>query len=364
MKRGKRPNLAKDLTADYLSGQLDHDRAEGIERFGRRSKFNQQFKTQRTHDRRQADRTDELEKLPIGRVIEVHGLYCTLQPQVASTADPSTSDAPAVRASAATVAPLLAVVPKTVQRTSTTRVIVGDIVRYAPSESPEPGAPQARVESVLDRKTILCRADSFKAREAWPIVANAEQMLIVAAIVEPRVKWGLIDRMILAARTGGLAPVLCLNKIDLIVPDSPDAIDLEEKLAHYARLGIESVRTSVTQSLGLDQLREKLRDRSTVLAGHSGVGKSSIANGISPELDLRTGDISHVHHKGKHTTTSARIFPLPTLSAEIIDTPGVKLFGLWQVDRDRIDAFFPDVLDGSAPEWRIQSHARILESIE
>lgn len=361
MKRGKRPNLAKDLTADYLSGQLDHDRAEGIERFGRRSKFNQQFKTQRTHDRRQADRADELDKLPTGRVIEVHGLYCTLQPVLAATPEQIAGNSAKV---AAPVSPLLAVVPKTVQRTSTTRVIVGDIVRYSPSESPEPGAPQARVEEVLDRKTILCRADSFKAREAWPIVANAQQMLIVAAIVEPRVKWGLIDRMILAARTGGLAPILCLNKIDLITPDSPDAIDLEEKLSHYATLGIESFRTSVTQSIGLEPLREKLRDRSTVLAGHSGVGKSSIANGISPDLDLRVGDISHVHHKGKHTTTSARIFPLPILNAEIIDTPGVKLFGLWHVDRDRVDEFFPDVLDGSAPDWRIQSHARIIESIE
>jgi ribosome small subunit-dependent GTPase A len=356
LKRGKRPNLAKDLTADYLSGQFDHDRAEGIERFGRRSKFNQQFKTQRTHDRRLADRADELDKLPTGRVIEVHGLYCTITPADSDASNHSAQQQIKPRQ-------LLAVVPKTVQRTSTTRVIVGDIVRYSPIESPEPGAPQARVEAVLDRKTILCRADSFKAREAWPIVANAEQMLIVAAVVEPRVKWGLIDRMILAARTGGLIPILCLNKIDLITPDSPEAIDLDEKLAHYATLGIDSVRTSVTQSIGLEPLRERLRDRSTVFAGHSGVGKSSIANGISPDLDLRVGDISHVHHKGKHTTTSARIFTLPMLNAEIIDTPGVKLFGLWHVDRNRVDEFFPDVLDDSAPDWRVESHARIIKSI-
>ena len=105
-----------------------------------------------------------------------------------------------------------------------------------------------------------------------------------------------------------------------------------------------------------------LKDRTTVLAGHSGVGKSSLVRAVQPELDLRVGAISGYTGKGRHTTTSARRYRLAG-GGDVIDTPGVKLFGLWAVTEENLAAFFPDVREGRAPAWRVESYGRILESI-
>src|SRR6185503_20105341 len=110
-----------------------------------------------------------------------------------------------------------------------------------------------------------------------PIVANAQQMLIVASIVNPIVKWGLVDRMIIAAQSGKLSPIVCLNKTDLATSELESA---EQVLAHYTSLGIECIKTSIETNESLDALREKLRDKATVLSGHSGVGKSSLIRAI------------------------------------------------------------------------------------
>jgi len=104
----------------------------------------------------------------------------------------------------------------------------------------------------------------------------------------------------------------------------------------------------VPAAIGLEELRELLRDRTTVLAGHSGVGKSTLLNSIQPTLRLRTGEISNYTGKGRHTTTSARRYPLD-FGGAVIDTPGVKLFGLWGVKRENVGEFFPDVASGQAP---------------
>lgn len=338
-----RKRINKNLTDDYLSDRLDEDSAQGRQRFGQRSKHHAQSKTARTHALRQTERTD-LETMPVARVIEVHGLYCTIETSSGK---------------------MLAIVPKTLQRTLETRIVVGDSVRFNPSTAPEPGAPQATIEALLERKTILCRSDSFKAQHAWPIVANADQVLIVASIVKPRIKWGLIDRMIVATQSGRLAPIICLNKIDLADQEtSHDALDeARTRLAHYRTIGVESHETSVIDRIGLDALRARLSNRITILAGHSGVGKSSLINSICPSIDLKVGDVSIVTDKGRHTTTSARIYPLEGDAGEVIDTPGVKLFGLWNVDRTRLDELFSDVFDETAPAWRVESYRRIVESL-
>ena len=203
-------------------------------------------------------------------------------------------------------------------------------------------------------------------------MANADQMLIVAAVTEPPVKWGLIDRMIAAARSGGLVPIVCLNKIDLIEPGEAgqpvetaddETVDPLAALDYYLSLGIQTLRTSVETALGLDELKGVLLDRTTVLAGHSGVGKSSLIAAVEPGLDIRIGAISGYTGKGRHTTSSARRYPLAA-GGTVVDTPGVKLFGLWGVTAERLIEFFPDVTADTAPPWRRQSYERILSTIE
>ena len=241
-------------------------------------------------------------------------------------------------------------------------VVVGDFVRVRPSgRSHESGKPEAVIEQVLPRETVLVRQDSFRKDRSDPIVANAQQMLIVASVLGPRVKWGLIDRMLISAQSGGLEPIICLNKMDLAI-DNPDLIaESDAVLAHYASLGTKTLKTSSTLNVGIEELRLVLTARKTVLAGHSGVGKSSLITSVAPEIKIRVGEISAFNEKGRHTTTSAHRYPLP-FSGEVIDTPGIKQFGLVDVHPDSLINFFPDVEAGEAPIGG-KSYRRDLESL-
>ncbi|HYE17737.1 MAG TPA: ribosome small subunit-dependent GTPase A [Tepidisphaeraceae bacterium] len=347
----KKAGRAKDRTADYLSGHVDEDRVETQQRFSDKSKHFQRRKTERTALLRAAEEAatveaGDLEALPSGDVILVHSLYS----QVEGAADHVTR---------------LCVVRKTLAKVSDTGVVVGDVVRFRETGTlDDQDRPEAVIEQILPRRTLLTRADSFKAIESHPIVANAGQMLIVAALAEPWPKWGLIDRMLIAAQGGGLVPVLCLNKADLV--DTKDGKRewefAQAALAHYASIGVRTLLTSVPTARGLDDLRTLLAGKTTVLAGHSGVGKSSLIRAIQPALDLRIGAISGYTGKGRHTTTSAQRFALDG-GGFVVDTPGVKLFGLWNVTPDNVADFFPDVRAGTAPEWRTESYQRIVDSL-
>ena len=355
----------KDLTSRYLSGALDEDRLDSLEAFKPSNKQRAQGKIVRTSQLRQEESALDTSPLPIGHVIQVFSLFCEVESEGTT---------------------YLCVVRKTLQRISQTQLVVGDFVRFRIVEregaselqaSLPPGnqqLPQGVVEEVLPRKTVLTRSDSFKGIVQHPIVANAQQMLIVISAKQPRPKWGLVDRMLVAALSGGLDPVLCLNKIDLLKnageeklpsrPDSKDSDSADPLLAfdHYSSLGYRSLKTSAEIQTGLDALREVLRGKDTVVAGHSGVGKSSLINSIQSSLDLRVGEISRYTNKGIHTTTSARRYPLD-FGGSIIDTPGVKMLGLWQVTRENLIDYFPDVANETAPPRRQESYERILESL-
>jgi ribosome biogenesis GTPase len=336
----------KDITARYLGGGMDMDRVDQQQRFGDKSKHYQQRKTERTAVTRAAEESigGDVDALPVGDIIQVHSRYCEVQ-------------------HGKTI--WLCNVRRTLTKVSEGFVLVGDRVHFRDGGTfDEQGRPEAIIEKILPRRTLLTRADSFKAIEAQPIVANADQVLIVAALAEPWPKWGLIDRMIVAALGGGLTPIVCLNKADL-AETAGGKKELELALAaidHYQSMGIATLKTSVPANVGLDALRAHLKDKLTVLAGHSGVGKSSLIKAIQPSLDLRIAAISGYTGKGRHTTTSSQRFPLDG-GGYVIDTPGVKLFGLWNVTRENLLEFFPDVKNETAPTWRRESYERIVASL-
>lgn len=348
MRRRRKSQRENDLTRRYLDGGFDHVDSETSERFGARSKHAQQNKILKTTQLRAGrDAVEQdLATLPVGQVIQVFSLFLEVQ-----TPDNR----------------YLCTARKTLSRTTDSQIVVGDLVRLRPSGTThETGLAEATIEQILPRHTILTRADSFKQRDNHPIVANAQQMLIVASLWAPFARWGLIDRMLIAAQAGSLTPVVCLNKIDLADSDEQARHQwdiAQQALGHYRTMGITCLLTSVQQEAGLDELRQTLAGRVTVLAGHSGVGKSSLANAVEPGLNLRTGDVSSIHLKGRHTTTSARRYELAGGGA-IIDTPGVKLFGLWGVTSENLETFFPDITDNTAPPWRLQSFQRISQSLK
>ncbi len=347
----KKTPREKDLTSRYFTGALDEDldsdRVAQHQYFTSRNAAAQQNKIMKTSAMRAADVafTGDLDALPLGEVTQVHSLFCDVLHDGIT---------------------YLCVVRKTMNKVSETALVVGDRVRFRVTGiMHDTGKTEAVLEKVLPRDTVLTRADSFKGQIQHPIVANAQQMLIVVSLAQPTVKWGLIDRMIIAAEGGGLKPTVCLNKIDLVENDKTAQKEIPfalEALAHYQSMGISSFHASIQTRAGLDDMRNLLRDRSTVLAGHSGVGKSSLVMALQPQIDIRVGAISGYTGKGRHTTTSARRYVLD-FGGAVIDTPGVKLFGLWGIRRENLKDFFPDMAAGTAPEWRKESHQRILDSL-
>jgi ribosome biogenesis GTPase len=364
----RRKPRSNQLADQYRDGAFDADRVyekddDPRERFSDRSKHAEANKIAKTTVEREeraallAAAAEEagdapLAQLPVGEVTQVYSMFSQVE-----SADGHK---------------YLCVVRKTLIRTSETHLIVGDVVRVRDiGRLDSAGRTEAVIEHVEPRRTVLTRTDSFKGVNQQPIVANAEQMLIVAAVMEPPVKWGLIDRMIVAARSGGLVPIVCLNKVDLaadvkgsepLETADDETVDPLAALDYYLSIGVQTVRTSVETSVGLDELRALLAGRVTVLAGHSGVGKSSLIMAVEPGLDIRIGAISGYTGKGRHTTTSARRYVLK-LGGTVIDTPGVKMFGLWGVTAERLIEFFPDVAADTAPPWRRQSYDRIVATM-
>jgi ribosome biogenesis GTPase len=194
----------------------------------------------------------------------------------------------------------------------------------------------ARVVRVAARSTVLRRtADDTDPLERV-VVANAGQLVIVSSLADPEPSYGLIDRCLVAALTAGLEPLLCLTKADLAEPD--------DALERYAALSVPALVTR--RDRPLDELRDRLRGQISVLVGHSGVGKSTLINALVPTADRATGVVSAIG-KGRHTSSSAIALPLPGGDGWVIDTPGVRSFGLAHVTADDLLWAFPDLEDGA-----------------
>ena len=193
----------------------------------------------------------------------------------------------------------------------------------------------ARIVRLAERTTVLRRTADDNDPFERVIVANADQLVIVAALADPEPSYGLIDRCIVAALTAGMEPVLCLTKADLASP--------EDTLARYETLSVPALVTRRGGSL--DELRARLHEQMSVLVGHSGVGKSTLINALVPDAARATGVVSAIG-KGRHTSSSAIALRLPD-GGWVIDTPGVRSFGLAHVTADDLLWAFPDLEDGA-----------------
>jgi ribosome biogenesis GTPase len=211
-------------------------------------------------------------------------------------------------------------------------VVVGDRVRVVGDTSGAEGA-LARIVEVRDRETVLRRTADDDDPVERVIVANASQLVVVTALADPEPRPRLIDRALVAAYDAGMRPVLCLTKADLADP--------ETLLRTYRSLGVPYV---VTQRGGeLDPVRDVLAGKVSVLVGHSGVGKSTLVNALVPDADREVGVVNAVTGRGRHTSTSAYMLPLPDDGGWIIDTPGIRSFGLAHVDPTDLIGAFPDL---------------------
>ena len=222
---------------------------------------------------------------------------------------------------------------------TTNPVAVGDFVDIILEDD------KGVITNIHDRKNYIIRKSVNLSKEVHVIAANMDQALIVATVAMPRTSFGFIDRFLCVAEAYGIDATVVFNKLDLV-----DNEELEMLLSDYAttyqKAGYRVHQVSAKSGDGIDNLKEHLKDKTTLVFGHSGVGKSTLLNAVQTGLDLRTGEISETHSKGTHTTTFAEMFQLD-FGGFVIDTPGVKEFGMVNMTKDELYHYFPDIFKTS-----------------
>ena len=241
-----------------------------------------------------------------------------------------------------------ATLPRSVRLPSGTRspLAVGDRVQLAADGSVQlatGGSETARIVAIAPRRSALSRDATIGSgpETAHVLAANIDQVIIVCSPAEPPFRPRLIDRYLVAASRDGLAAVICLNKTDLGVPSA-----VEASLAGYSKLGIEIIRTSATTGDGIDAARACIAGKVSLFTGHSGVGKSSLLNTMEPGLSLHVGDVTEStagQGKGRHTTSSARLLPLSIPETYVVDSPGIRAFGIRGMAARELATHFPDI---------------------
>lgn len=214
----------------------------------------------------------------------------------------------------------------------TSVVAVGDEVRVSPT-----GARRGMIEQVLPRRSEVARLEVGTGHARQLLAANVDQLLAVGSWRNPQLWPELLDRYIITAALNQVEPLVCVNKADL----ASDRAELEEAIAPYRAAGYRLIVTSAHSGEGLETLRATLSGKTTVLAGLSGVGKSTLLSAIQPGFELRTGEVNEESHQGRHTTTAALMLPYD--DGFVIDTPGIREFGLAGVARAELASFYPEV---------------------
>jgi ribosome biogenesis GTPase len=267
--------------------------------------------------------------------------------------------------------------------TSTNPIAVGDVVDF---EIESEGEGTAIINTIRDRKNQVNRQSPRQKHHQHIVAANLDQSLLLATIKDPRTSQGFIDRFLVASEMYHVPAMVVYNKMDSYRQKEMDLF--EEMKEMYEHTGYRVFGISVKAGIGLEEVKEELKDRITLLSGHSGVGKSTFINAIIPGAQLRTMDVSGWSGKGLHTTTFAEMHELP-FGGKIIDTPGMREFGLVGIERSELSGYFPEmrarlndcqfnnclhtnepgcaikeaVMEGEIDENRYVSYVTILESI-
>ena len=215
---------------------------------------------------------------------------------------------------------------------STNPVAVGDVVTIKQDEN-----INNVITEIADRKNYIVRKSINLSKHSHIIAANIDQAILIVTISQPKTTTGFIDRFLISAEAYHIPTILVFNKIDIY--NKVELDELKTLMNIYTKIGYQCIAVSALNNENLEAIKDILKNKTSVVSGHSGVGKSTLLNTIEPTLDLKTSTISEMHEQGKHTTTFAEMFDL-SFGGYIIDTPGVKAFGLIDFDKADLSHYF------------------------
>lgn len=223
--------------------------------------------------------------------------------------------------------------------TSTNPLAVGDEVEI---EMENEGENSVVINTIHERRNYINRKSPKANHQHHIVAANLDQSLMVATLKEPRTSQGFIDRFLVASEMYHVKPIIIFNKADLYKKKEQEKYEAWK--AMYEAIGYTIVLTSAKENAGIAEVKELLKNKTTLISGHSGVGKSSLLNALLPELNLRTQDVSGWSGKGMHTTTFAEMYDIPG-GGRIIDTPGMREFGVVGISKQELSHYFPEMRD-------------------
>jgi len=219
---------------------------------------------------------------------------------------------------------------------STNPIAVGDMVEYERNEG-----EMATIKNILPRKNHIIRKSTNLSRQSHVIASNLDMVFLIVTVELPEVKLPFVDRFLVTCEAYNVPATIILNKMDIYSPQALQMVEAFKEI--YAGAGYDVIESSATTGLGLDEIRERCKGKVVLFSGQSGVGKSSLISALDPDLNLRVGEISEYHQQGKHTTTFYEMHPISS-GGFVIDTPGIRGFGLVDVSQLELSGYFPEML--------------------